>query len=210
MTALITSVRVLYSVICFLSLFRSSLRYGFIGLEKRTLIHYISIQCRKPPTTLSFCTRKHFVNQVCARTVEHSVKKRKLNIQIKWEMNKFGAQRIFPTCFIFLFRMRNHQAPLPNDAALYLLDSFLISALFLLLWLIKSIMIWDQNDSLMLFSSFLSVWIWWCCQSGIGLWIQFLLEHIKSHPMNARGCRFIQWYIFCHWKFVFGLASPLS
>lgn len=103
MTALITSVRVLYSVICFLSLFCSSLWYGFIGLEKRTLIHYIRIQCRKPPTTLSFCTRKHFVNQVCARTVEHSVKKRKLNIQIKWEMNKFGAQRIFPTCFFFSF-----------------------------------------------------------------------------------------------------------
>lgn len=123
---------------------------------------------------------------MCARTVEHSVKKRKLNIQIKWEMNKFGAQRIFPTCFFFLFFMRNHQAPLPNDAALYLLDSFLISALFLLLWLIKSIMIWDQNDSLMLFSSFLSVWIWWCCQPG-NRSLNSVLTWTYKKPSNERA-----------------------
>lgn len=57
----------------------------------------------KTPHNVKLLPGKHFVNQVCARTVEHSVKKRKLNIQIKWEMNKFGAQRIFPTCFFFSF-----------------------------------------------------------------------------------------------------------
>lgn len=64
---------------------------------------------------------------------------------------------------------------------IFLFSFLLISALFLLSWLIKSIMIWDQNDSLMLFLT--------VCDS------RTLLTKPNQNGKRENG-RSIQWYYF--------------
>lgn len=120
-----------------------------------------------------------------------SLKKRKLKLQNKWEMNNFGAQRLFPICSVFSAHACRSFSPF-TDARI----SFSrFQALFLLLWLIKSIMIWDQNDSLMLFFSSLSL------SSSFSVY-----EYPDPTPMNGNDCKSewekerpaisFQWYFF--------------